>query len=269
MPPGKGKRKVYTVGPDPKGGWRGEARGSTRAVAKGDNKAEVVNRTIEVAKKQPKAEVRIKGKNGRIQEERTYPRLIARGASPPIIHPARRRTKRGPTGIEGVVATSLVTDRLTELGVPYEVIPHEQAYTSIDEALALGISADEVVKTIVLDTASGHALAVIPGSRRLDISAAEMALGTKHVRLATEEEIEKDFSGYELGALPPLGSLHGAPTYVDPEVMQHDTVVFAAGTQTESVKVRTEDLFRNEPVTMATLTRLSADDDGLPNGTER
>lgn len=164
---------------------------------------------------------------------------------------------------------SVVTDRLTKLGVPYEVIPHEQAYTSIDEALALGISADEVVKTIVLDTASGHALAVIPGSRRLDISAAETALGTKHVRLATEEEIEKDFPGYELGALPPLGSLHGAPTYVDPEVMQHDTAVFAAGTQTESVKVRTEDLFRNEPVTTAPLTRLSADGEGLPNGTER
>ena len=68
---------------------------------------------------------------------------------------------------------------------------------------------------------------------------------------------------------PPLGSLHGAPTYVDPEVMQHDTVVFAAGTQTESVKVRTEDLFRNEPVTTAPLTRLSADDEGLPNRTER
>ena len=188
MPPGKGKRKVYTVGPDPKGGWRGEARGSTRAVAKGDNKAEVVKRTIEVAKKQPKAQVRIKGKNGRIQEERTYPSLIARGASPPIIHPARRRTKRGPTGIEGVVATSAVTDRLTKLGVPYEVIPREQAYTSIDEALALGISADEVVKTIVLDTASGHALAVIPGSRRLDIGAAETALGTKHIRLGITAE---------------------------------------------------------------------------------
>jgi hypothetical protein len=74
MPPGKGARKVYTVGTDPKGGWRGDTKGSTRAVAKGDNKAEVVKRTIEVAKKQPKAQVRIKGKNGRIQEEHTYPR---------------------------------------------------------------------------------------------------------------------------------------------------------------------------------------------------
>ena len=66
LPTGKGTRRVY--------GWRAKAKGSTRAVAKGDNKAEVVKRTIQVAKKQPKAQVRIKGRNGRIQEEHTYPR---------------------------------------------------------------------------------------------------------------------------------------------------------------------------------------------------
>ena len=152
---------------------------------------------------------------------------------------------------------SAVTDQLTKWDVSYELVPHEQAYTSIDEALALGILADEVLKTIVLNTTAGHALAVIPGSRRLDIRAAQRAVGARHVRLATEGEMEKDFPSFELGAMPPLGSLHGAPTYVDPEVMRHDTVVFAAGTQTESLKVRTEDLFRNEPVTVATLTRLS------------
>jgi len=119
------------------------------------------------------------------------------------------------------------------------------------------------VKTIVLDTGSGHALAVIPGSRRLDIRAAKRAVGAKHVRLATEEEIEKDFLGYELGAIPPLGSLYDTPTYVDPEVMRRDTLVFAAGTQTASVRVRTEDLFGNEPVTVAPMTRISAADEDL------
>jgi Cys-tRNA(Pro) deacylase len=158
---------------------------------------------------------------------------------------------------------SAVTDQLTKWGVSYELVPHEQAYTSTDEALALGISADEVVKTVVLDIGSGHALAVIPGSRRLDIRAAERAVGAKHVRLATEEEIEKEFPGSELGAIPPLGSLYDTPTYVDPEVMRRDTLVFAAGTQTASVRVRTEDLFGNEPVTVAPMTRISAADEDL------
>lgn len=161
---------------------------------------------------------------------------------------------------------TVVTDRLTKLNVPYEVIPHERVSTSTEEALVLGVSPEDVVKTIVLDTPWGHALAVIPGSRRLDIRAAERAVGDKHVRMATEREIEKDIPTYELGAVPPLGSLVGAPTYVDPEVMRHDTLLFAAGTQTESIKVRSEDLFRNEPVTVAPLTRLSEGDEGLMGG---
>ncbi len=157
---------------------------------------------------------------------------------------------------------SEVADRLTSWGVPFEEIQHEQVYTSVEEARALGISVDEVAKTIVLNTGSGHALAVIPASRRLDMRAVERAIGDRHVRMATEEELERDFPAYELGAMPPLGSLLGAPTYVDPEVMRHETLVFAAGTQTRSVKVRTEDLFAKQPATVAPITKLPpADED--------
>jgi methyl coenzyme M reductase subunit C-like uncharacterized protein (methanogenesis marker protein 7) len=41
---------------------------------------------------------------------------------------------------------------------------------------------------------------------------------------------------------------------VDPEVMEHDTIVFAAGSRTESVKAHTKDIFRDEQVTLP-LTR--------------
>ncbi|CAN5225519.1 hypothetical protein BH20ACT24_BH20ACT24_16460 [soil metagenome] len=68
------KLKVYEVAPDPKGGWRGAALGSSRAVAKGATKELVVKRTISAAKRQPAASVRIKGRDGRVQGERTYPR---------------------------------------------------------------------------------------------------------------------------------------------------------------------------------------------------
>src|SRR5688500_12440691 len=90
-----------------------------------------------------------------------------------------------------VVSVSVVTDLLDKRGVIFEVIPHDQAYTSIAEATALGISADEVLKALVLDTAAGDVIAVVPGSRRLDMRNVEKALGTKHVRLATEDEIEQ------------------------------------------------------------------------------
>ncbi len=148
-----------------------------------------------------------------------------------------------------------VREVLEGRGVSFEVIPHERTYTSIDEARAMGITADEVVKTVVLDTASGHALAVVPASQRLDMRLVRAATGDSYARFASEEELERDFPDLELGGFPPLGSVLGVPTYVDPEVLAHDTVVFAAGTQKESVKARAEDLFRDEPITKAPLTK--------------
>lgn len=150
---------------------------------------------------------------------------------------------------------SLTTEYLEGRGVPFEAIPHDKAFTSIDEARALGIEADAVVKTLLIDSSAGHVLAVIPGDRRLDMKLVEGVVGDKHAHLATEQEIERDLPGMELGSLPPLGGLLKMHAYVDPEVLEHETVVFAAGVQTESIQARSEDLFREEVVTVAKITK--------------
>ena len=154
-----------------------------------------------------------------------------------------------------------VTEHLQTHSVPFEPIAHSQAYTSIDEARALGIDASEVVKTVAVRVAGGYALMAILATCRLDMHLVQAAVGDRHVRLATEQELLRDFPGVELGALPPLGSLLGAPLYVDPEVLQHETVVFAAGSQTESVQLKTADLLRHERVTALPLIKHADEDD--------
>ena len=148
-----------------------------------------------------------------------------------------------------------VTEHLETRGVPFESIRHEQAYTSIAEAAVLGIDASEVVKTVAVRAAGGYALMEVPATCRLDMHLVQAAVGDRHVRLATEQELLRDFPGIELGALPPLGSLLGASLYVDQEVLQHETVVFAAGSQTESVQIKTADLLQHEQVTTRPLTK--------------
>jgi len=150
---------------------------------------------------------------------------------------------------------SFVTDYLTRRGMTFEVVGHPRAVTSLEEARALGISADEVVKTVALATDLGYALLVLPASRRLDLRLAREALGDHGARLATEEELQQAFADCELGALPPLGSLLGVPAYVDPAIMEHDAVIFAAASQTESVKGNPAELFRDEQVQLVPLTR--------------
>ena len=147
-----------------------------------------------------------------------------------------------------------VRKRLEEHAVPFEIIDHERAYTGVDDARAMGIEADEVLKAIVIDSVEGFALLVIPASKRLDMHLVRAALEDPHAMLATEDEIHWRWPGFELGALPPLGSLLGIPMFADPELLGHETVVFAAGQQTRSVRMRVQDLFRHETLTFAPLT---------------
>jgi Ala-tRNA(Pro) deacylase len=150
---------------------------------------------------------------------------------------------------------SLVTDYLADRGVGFEVVPHRRAFTSLQEARELGVAAEQVLKTVALWTEGKYVLAVVPASRRLELRLVRDALEDSAARLASEAELRGDFPGYELGALPPLGSLLGVPLLVDPEVLDHEVVLFAAGTETESVRAATAELFRDEPLAVLPLTR--------------
>src|SRR4051812_35304705 len=154
-----------------------------------------------------------------------------------------------------------VTQHLQTHGGPFEAIAHQQAYPTIAEARTLANAPSHALQTVDVRVAGGYALMAVPATCRLDMHLVQAAVGDPHVRLATEQELLRDFPGIELGALPPLGSLLGAPLYVDQEVLQHETVVFAAGSQTESVQIKTADLLQHEQVTTLPLIK-HADENG-------
>ena len=147
-----------------------------------------------------------------------------------------------------------VTEWLSRQGRRFKVIQHAPTYDAIEEAIVLGERSSDVIKTVVLDVGSGHALAVLPASEKVDLHLMQQATGDSHAHLANETELRRDFPEYELGAIPPVGSLLHLPVYVDPHVMTEPEVAFAA-TRTSSVKIRTEDLFGGEYVTVTPLAR--------------
>ncbi len=55
-------------------GWEGKKENASKADVTGKTKEEVMKKTIEMAKKEKQAQVLIHGEDGKIQEERTYPR---------------------------------------------------------------------------------------------------------------------------------------------------------------------------------------------------
>jgi len=67
------KRKTYTVSKRSKKGWKVKKKGG-KVVAKAPTKTRAVRDGAKVARKQKRASLVIRKANGRIQEERTYPR---------------------------------------------------------------------------------------------------------------------------------------------------------------------------------------------------
>lgn len=66
-------RKIYHVSPS-SNGWKSKVERGKRSSVVKPTKAEVLTRTIELAKSDGNASVVIHKANGKIQEERSYPR---------------------------------------------------------------------------------------------------------------------------------------------------------------------------------------------------
>jgi hypothetical protein len=65
------QQKVYTVSKRASRGWKVEKRGG-KVISKSRTKAMAVRNAARKARKQKRASVVIKGRDGNIQEERTY-----------------------------------------------------------------------------------------------------------------------------------------------------------------------------------------------------
>lgn len=129
-----------------------------------------------------------------------------------------------------------VTAYLDDAKVDYELVEHEERFTAAAEARAAGVEPQDAAKDLILRDGDRYMLAVIPASERIDLGKARDLLeASRSLRLATEEEIGKDFERFEVGAIPPFGPLHGTPQIVDRRLLEHDRVLCGAGDHAHGV----------------------------------
>ena len=134
-----------------------------------------------------------------------------------------------------------VLEYLKDNDVDFEVFSHPKVYSTVEEARVLGVDVDEVAKCLVVTGHGDRALIVVPGGRRISNNKIREATGNKHSRLETEDEMSDEFNDWELGAIPPLGDIFDFPVYVDSSIIGHETILFTAGSHTESIKMNTAD----------------------------
>lgn len=155
---------------------------------------------------------------------------------------------------------------LSGTGFDYEVISHVHTERALDEAAALGLSPEEIAKTIVLHVAVAgdlavrvmYARAVLPACERLDLHKLRTFFGeSRDVRLATEQELGDLYPEFELGAVPPIGGRSGDVVIVDPRLAERESIVFEAGTHEQSLRMRTADLLGSTGATIVDICQES------------
>ena len=136
-----------------------------------------------------------------------------------------------------------VTAHLDQLGIAYEVVEHPRGLTAAAEARAAGVTPENAAKAVVLRDADGFRLAVVPASERVDLhKLRELLEAGKDLRLASEQELEAEFPGFELGAIPPLGEMLPAAEVIDRRILAHERVLCNGGDHEHSVLLDPRDI---------------------------
>jgi Cys-tRNA(Pro) deacylase len=131
---------------------------------------------------------------------------------------------------------------LEEKDIDYDISEHEPVYTSEKAAQVRGVGLRTGVKALILKTREGRfLLALVRADKRADLERIAQMEGTKHVRLASPEEVLR-VTGCEIGSVPPFGHVTKLRTYFDKDILENEYVNFNAGLHTVSVRMKAGDL---------------------------
>jgi Ala-tRNA(Pro) deacylase len=128
--------------------------------------------------------------------------------------------------------------------VPFQVQHHPLAYTAQEVAASEHIPSQIMTKVVMAYADGTLVMLALPASRRVDTAKAARALEAQEVRLAQEQEFAATFPDCQVGAMPPFGNLYNVPIYVDKALTDDDTIVFRAGTHTDTVSLKYADFER-------------------------
>lgn len=136
-----------------------------------------------------------------------------------------------------------VKKHLDDAGLAYETVAHPRATNASRVAQAAHIPGDRLAKTVVIHHEEGYVLAVVPASRRIDLSSLQRVVD-RRMGLASEDEVARLFDDCDMGAVPPLGAAYGLATVVDECLDAAEEVFFEGGDHTTLVKMAGADFQR-------------------------
>jgi len=127
---------------------------------------------------------------------------------------------------------------------------------SVEESAALqGIEVDQLLRTIVVRRGAGdYVFVLVPGGRQIDWPKLRAYLGVSRLSLPDQDEA-RDATGYERGAITPLGSARAWPVIADASIDGKRRVAIGGGAHGVNVHVVAGDLVEHLGADVADVTR--------------
>lgn len=131
---------------------------------------------------------------------------------------------------------------LAAKGVDFQIYLHEETYSAEKASKVLGKDIKKVAKTVVfVDEKRSPLLVIMPGHRKVNQNRLAKLLGRKKLRLARPEEV-LEATGYEAGAVPPVGHKGEIPTIMDEELLELDRVSAGGGSVNATLEISPRDI---------------------------
>ncbi len=147
---------------------------------------------------------------------------------------------------------------LTSAGAEFttHAYEHDPAHPSYGQeaAEAMGVSPDQVFKTLVADVDGVLTVAVVPVSGSLDLKALAAAVGAKRAAMADPALAERT-TGYVVGGISPLGQRRRLRTVLDASASGHTTICVSAGRRGLEVELAPSALATLTAATLAPIAR--------------
>ena len=119
----------------------------------------------------------------------------------------------------------------------------EGTKTAAAAATAIGVTVGQIVKSLVFGVDNEIVMALVSGSNQLDEKKLALAAGgAKCARV--DADAVREATGYPIGGVPPFGHSTQLRVFVDPDLLQYDEVLAAAGTWNDNFGAAPADIVR-------------------------
>ncbi len=153
--------------------------------------------------------------------------------------------------------TTRATDTLDRAGVTYTIHEYSVAEKVGDGygeavAIAIGLPANRVFKTLMAEVDGAPVVAVVPVTARLSTRMLARATGKKRAEMMSPADAER-VTGYVTGGISPFGQKRSLDLFIDSSAPGHPTIAVSGGVRGLQLELEPAALIRVTGATVASL----------------